>query len=163
MKARTQPRTVEPSFQLFLRIKHPALDPEVVTEAIGLQPEHSVRAGRSVSRSGVERLHSESYWIASLSTPITEDDEPADPLLARMTASQAQSLMKRFAADASGYDGFIELWLRRLGDQQALLKRINDEGGSVTLVVQRADHDRPVSVRQALRRLAELGIGLEID
>jgi len=163
MKARTQPKSIEPTFQLFLRIKHPALDPDVVTEAIGLQPEHAVKAGRSVSRSGVERLHSESYWIASLRTLSDEDTEPSDPLLARMTLSQAQSLMKRFLADASGCDSFILLWLRRLGEQQALLKRINDEGGSVTLVIQRADHDRPVSVRQSLQRLAELGIGLEID
>jgi hypothetical protein len=163
MKATSQPKAVEPSFQLFLRIKHPALDPDVVTEAIGLQPEHAIKAGRSVSRSGVERLHSESYWIASLSTPFDEEAEPSEPVLARMTPSQAQSLMRRFMVDAGGYDAFIQLWLRRLGEQQVLLKRINEEGGSVTLVIQRADHDRPVSVRQSLQRLAELGIGLEID
>lgn len=161
MKATSQPKSVEPAFQLFLRIKHPALDPDVVTEAIGLQPEHAIKAGRSVSRSGVERLHSESYWIASLRTVGEEDALPADPMA--MTPSQAQSLMRRFLVDTAGYDGFILLWLRRLGEQQELLKRINDEGGSVTLVIQRADHDRPVSVRQSLQRLSELGIGLEID
>jgi len=163
MKATSQPKSVEPAFQLFLRIKHPALDPDVVTEAIGLQPEHAIKAGRSVSRSGVERLHSESYWIAALRTLSDEGAVPADPMLARMTPSQAQSLMRRFLADTTGYDSFILLWLRRLGEQQELLKRINDEGGSVTLVIQRADHDRPVSVRQSLQRLSELGIGLEID
>jgi hypothetical protein len=163
MKSSPQPKSVEPTFQLFLRIKHPVLDPDEVTEAIGLQPEHAIKAGRSVSRSGVERLHSESYWIASLRTLGDEDPTPGDPLLARMTPSQAQLLMKRFMSDMAGYDAFILLWLRRLGEQQALLKRINDEGGSVTLVIQRADHDRPVSVRQSLLRLAELGIGLEID
>lgn len=163
MKASPQSKSAEPTFQLFLRIKHPVLDPDEVTETIGLQPEHAVKAGRSVSRSGVERLHSESYWIASLRTLWDEDPAPGDPLLARMAPSQAQLLMKRFTMDASGYDAFILLWLRRLGEQQALLKRINDEGGSVTLVIQRADHDRPVSVRESLLRLAELGIGLEID
>ena len=164
MKARTQPRTVEPVFQLFLRITHPQLDPEVLTEAMGLQPEHAVKAGRSVSRSGVERLHSESYWIASLSTLGEETTESGENFLSRMMPSQAQLLlMKRFVADVSGCDSFIQLWLRRFNEQRTLLKRIHEEGGSITLVIQRTDHERPVSVRQSLPQLAELGIGLEID
>jgi hypothetical protein len=163
MKGRTQSRTVEPVFQLFLRITHPQLDPEVLTEAMGLQPEHSVKAGRSVSRSGVERLHSESYWIASLASLAEESTEGGETFLSRMMPSQAQLLMKRFTTDVSGCDSFIQLWLRRFNEQRALLKRIHEEGGSVTLVIQRTDHERPVSVRQSLPQLAELGIGLEID
>jgi hypothetical protein len=163
MKARTQSRTAEPVFQLFLRITHPQLDPAVLTEAMGLQPEHAVKAGRSVSRSGVERLHSESYWIASLSSLAEEATESGEALLARMLPSQAQLLTKRFMADVSGCDSFIQLWLHHFNEQRTLLKRIHGEGGSVTLVIQRTDHERPVSVRQSLPQLAELGIGLEID
>jgi hypothetical protein len=92
-----------------------------------------------------------------------EITDSGETFLSRLMPSHAQLLMKRFLADVSGCGSFIQLWLRRFNEQRTLLKRIHEEGGSVTLVIQRTDHERPVSVRQSLPQLAELGIGLEID
>jgi hypothetical protein len=54
--------------QILLRIKHPTLDPEVITRSVGIEPEETINAGASVSR-GVRKVHSESYWLAELSLP----------------------------------------------------------------------------------------------
>ncbi|HYM36188.1 MAG TPA: hypothetical protein VET48_12365, partial [Steroidobacteraceae bacterium] len=52
--------------EMFLRIKHPSIDPQEITEVLGLQPEHATKAGLETSAKGVKRLFSESYWLAHL-------------------------------------------------------------------------------------------------
>jgi hypothetical protein len=185
MKSNVRTDSSAPLFQLCLRIKHPTIDPDEITRTLGLEPEHSINAGTAVSGEGVRRLHCESYWIAQLSMPTMESlrDAAAKRLgLIRETqrrkapsrqAQEAMILGMAFAEwrkedlaivhNATGYDIFIFTCLKRLEDHGDFFRRINHEGGSVTLIVQRPDYDRPVSIKQTLGRLAELGIELEID
>jgi hypothetical protein len=55
-------------------------------------------------------------------------------------------------------------WLRAFDSQRDFIRRINDEGGSVTVVLQRPDRDVPFNLTPELsRRLAEIEVALEID
>jgi hypothetical protein len=153
--------------QLFLRVKHPGIDPADISRELNVEPEYANRAGASVSERGVKRLYSESYWLASL--PVRSIQELASwasssglKPSAPSTAAQLSSLR---SAHATGVHGMqILLWLKTLEARASFLKRLNDEGGSITLVVQRPDRDAPFVVSPAVsQRLAQLEIGLEIE
>jgi hypothetical protein len=56
-------------FQLSLRIKHPSMDPADISKELGIEPEHSFRAGQprhSKSGLGAAAVHASSYWLAPL-------------------------------------------------------------------------------------------------
>lgn len=153
--------------QLLLRIKHPSLDPADITRATSLEPEHSIKAGTDVSATGVRRLFSESYWLAPLASPLPEFLETRksfDPI--KLSPSPLLSKHDLSALrDASGpTDILISVWLRRLSALKEFFTKINQEQGSVTLVLQRADRNTSFTITPALgARLAELGVRLEID
>jgi hypothetical protein len=180
-------RKLDSRVQLFLRIKHRSLDPREVSKAMGLEPDHAVRAGESISPQGKQTLHSETYWIAQLSTPAfpvsisPEDMQEYRELLATPSAAKKVSIQERhFERTAYVYQGLskgevletigaspIELvivpWLRRFAAQGEFVRSIN-AGGSVTLIVQLRKIEQPVRIRPSLsRRLADAGIELEID
>lgn len=69
--------------QMYLRIKHPALHPDEITETLQVQPEEIRAAGASTTRGGIQQVHSESYWIAALPFSTLAD------LLERIQAQQA--------------------------------------------------------------------------
>jgi hypothetical protein len=62
--AATKLATLQPlPFQLSLRIKHPSMDPANISKELGIEPEHSFRAGQSRrSKTGVApaAVHTES-------------------------------------------------------------------------------------------------------
>ena len=68
--AATKLATLQPlPFQLSLRIKHPSIDPAIISKGLGIEAEHSFRAGESRrSKTGVApaTVHTESYWLAPL-------------------------------------------------------------------------------------------------
>jgi hypothetical protein len=182
MNPSAQNESTAPLFQLCLRITHPTIDPTEITRRLELEPEHTINAGADISGDGVRRLHTESYWIAELSMPTLEAMRaaalaaPAEKTGRGKTTRKQQeqqilgmqfvSLSKEdlpFITGAKGYDIFIFACLKRLESQRKFLQKINQEGGSITLLIQRRDHDRPVSMKQTLGRLADLGIELEID
>ena len=54
-------------FTISLRIRHPKIEPARITEALGLQPQHSWKAGTSRQTStGGAGEHRDSYWMAKL-------------------------------------------------------------------------------------------------
>ena len=152
--------------QLYLRVKHPGIDPADLTHEFGLQPEHAVQAGAAVSDTGLRKLHTESYWLAALPTQslqeLTAWTKQVSSLPQQSIAVNLRSLR---LSHATGIDGMqILIWLRTLEAQRDLIQRINSEGGSVTVVVQRPDRDVPFNLSPHLaQRLAELEIALEID
>jgi len=187
MKTNTQ-RKLETPLQLFLRIKHPSLDPAKITDALGIEAEHSKCAGEAVSAAGKRTLHSESYWIAQLSSavrPMTVSAEILKDYKALASTSSVaekvaiqqrlfkhnvytlQGLTKDDVLDmigASPIELIILPWLRKFAVQSQFFTLINADGGSVTLVVQLRNVEYPLRIRPMLsRRLANAGIELEID
>jgi hypothetical protein len=156
------------SIQLFLRIKHPHLDPVEITRALELEPEYANKAGPAVSARGIKKIHSESYWLAALPVASLGDlrEWAASALTAhvRNPAKPTKFAALRLAQAAGIYDMHLIHWLERLESQSKFIKKIVDDGGTVTLVLQRRDRETPLIVGPALsRRLADLEVRLEID
>jgi len=166
MKAtRAKPVDHPTELQLFLRIKHPSLDPAEITQALEIEPERAIAAGADVSSTGVRRLHTESYWIAQLPTAsMLELAKRAREGLASQEAGLGLSREDLLALrGATVQDVPILFRLRRLERHKEFFERINREGGSVTLIVDRDETVRPLALKVALKKLAELGIALEVD
>jgi hypothetical protein len=69
MEARKLLKSEPASFQLSLRIRHPSVDPVVLSGEFRVDPEHAFRAGAPrPSRGGLApaAFYSESYWLAIL-------------------------------------------------------------------------------------------------
>jgi len=163
MKSSVASRKESVPIEIFLRVKHPTMDPAEITEALGIEPEHSVHAGPAASRSGVQRLHSESYWLARL--PMRSFHE----MVLGVRTFSAPNALPTFSKekhikmrDATQYDVYILDALQQLTVKKAFLQQLNRQG-SIALLIQRPDHVTPLSLCASLTRLAELGITLEID
>lgn len=56
-------------FTMSLRIRHPDMDPDLITRTLGLQPQHTWRAGEERKSSAGDVLNGtyrESYWVCGL-------------------------------------------------------------------------------------------------
>jgi hypothetical protein len=153
-----------PSFQLSLRIKHPAMDPADISKELGIEPEHSFRAGQPRhSKSGLVpgAVHSDSYWLAPLD-PASWFGNPsfAEPLRLAITQKHID------AAIARNLTGALGLFAARFNKAHAaLLHTIRSEGGEISLLVTLS----PASVStfslapQISRVFGEMGITLEFE
>lgn len=68
MEARRAASQPSYPFQLSLRIRHPSIDPGEISRRLGIDAEHSFRAGepRVSGRTTVAPVHAESYWLGTL-------------------------------------------------------------------------------------------------
>jgi len=134
MEARKLKTLQPPPFQLSLRIRHPSMDPAVLSRELALEAEHSFRAGEPRhSRSGLAptAVHADTYWLATLDptswfADISFSARPGLTIAQRhMPDTVAQSLGWALGSSAS----------RFLNTHAALLHRIHAEGGQVNLLV----------------------------
>jgi hypothetical protein len=59
----------EYEFTISLRIRHPSIEPHTITKVLGIEPQHTWKAGdarRSPAGEALEGSYRESYWIARL-------------------------------------------------------------------------------------------------
>jgi hypothetical protein len=153
-----------PPFQLSLRIKHPSMDPADISNELGIEPEHSFRAGQprhSKSGLGVAAVHTESYWLAPLD-PTSWFGNPtfAEPLKLAITQEHINATIARNLTGALG------LCAARFSKAHGtLLHTIRSEGGEISLLVTIS----PTAVNtfsllpQISQLLGELGITLEFE
>lgn len=163
MKSSVAPEKEAIPVEIFLRVKHPTMDPAEITAALGIEPEHTVHVGPAASRSGVRRLHSESYWLARLPTQSLQERArraASFALPAGIPAFSKEEVLR--LAHATHYDSYVLQALDPIKDKAGFLQQLSREG-SVALLLQRQDHTLAVSLRVSLPRLAELGIAIEID
>ncbi len=75
-----------PPFQLSLRIRHPSIDPALLSRELAIDPEHSFRAGeprRSSSGHAPSTVHGQTYWLGILNPAMWRDISfPGRPKLA---------------------------------------------------------------------------------
>jgi hypothetical protein len=156
-----------PQFQLSLRIKHPSLDPADISKELGIEPEHSFRAGQPRhSKSGLTpAVYTESYWLAALN-PTSWFANPAfaETLAGPLTLALTQKHID--AAIARNLTGALGLCAARFTKMHAaLLNTIHSEGGEISLLVTLS----PAAVNtfsllpQISRMFGELGITLEFE
>jgi hypothetical protein len=164
MTARPQQQRDPQGPQLFLRIRHPSMDPREVTRALAIEPIQTLACGTSVEGS-VRRLHTESYWIAQLPAPSMHElvEKYQGGARELSTSLKQEDLLAH--TGSSEWDARIMLQLRELQAEKprALLQQVLREGGSVALLVERGEERSPFVIKRALAKLAELGIELEVD
>jgi hypothetical protein len=164
MEAQKLPKSDLSPFQLSLRIRHPSVDPAVLSRELKIEADHSFRAGAPrPSRSGLAPAgcHSESYWLATLNPAAwlagaaPKERQSWALVHARMETAVNQSL--------GGALSLTALYLRR--SHLALLDRLKAEGGQVSLLIALT----PALVSSfslapdAGRIFGELGITLEFE
>jgi hypothetical protein len=151
-------------FQLSLRIKHPSMDPADISKELGIEPEHSFRAGQPRhSRSGLApaAVHTESYWLAALN-PTTWFGKPsiAEPL-------NLATMQKHIdAAVARNLTWALSLCVVRLSKLHGVpLQKIRSDGGEISLLVTLS----PTAVSsftlapEVSRMFGEMGVTLEFE
>ena len=176
MGARKLSETSATPIQLSLRVRHPAIDPQEISEALGLEPEHCFKAGDSRptrSKGAIAAQHTQTYWLAPVNPESWPDTiEPAflaaiaekNPLSKGTLSREALQTAARNLR-ARGIEAVLFLFLQRLNARQAFLQKIQAEGGDVALilVIEResaADFTLPVGVA---RLLVQLGISIEFN
>jgi hypothetical protein len=104
----------EYEFTVSLRIRHPRIDPATITATLGIQPQHTWRAGQPrCDPAGAELggAHHDSYWMGRLM------DEP------------------QLSSDSVSVEGVILKTLRQLRRAQPFLEQLRAEGGVAELFV----------------------------
>jgi hypothetical protein len=131
-------------FTISLRMRHPDIDPARITSALGLQPQHSWRAGEVRRDSEGDPLtgnYRESYWMCGLMP---------DPKVATENIGVESELMQVLSSLHNSLD---------------FLKSLNTSGGAVEVHVS-------VFAREAFRlellagmvsMLGQVGLGLIIE
>ena len=131
-------------FTFSLRIRHPAIEPAEITEALGIEPQHTWKAGdsrRASTGEPLERTYRESYWMGRLM-----DEPQLSSELASVEATLLQTLTQ----------------LRR---SQDFLARLSQEGGVAELHISmftRGNFRLELSA-ESLTLLGRLGLGIALE
>jgi hypothetical protein len=151
-------------FQLSLRIKHPSIDPAEISKELGIEPEHSFRAGQprlSKSGLGVAAVHTESYWLARLSPASWFGTMPFEPL---PNVPISQGIIDTAVTRNLGWAlGLCAVRFNKA--HTALLQAIRSEGGEISLLITLS----PIAMNsfslrpQVSRMFGERGITLEFE
>lgn len=162
--AATKLATLQPlPFQLSLRIRHPSMDPADISRELGMESEHSFRAGQPrASKSGVANaaVHTESYWLAPLNPASWYGNLPFERLPEAISQNMIDSAMARNLAGALG------LCAGRFNKAHAaLLHTIRSEGGDTSLLVtlSSAAVSNFSLAPEVSRLFGELGVTLEFE
>jgi hypothetical protein len=166
MEARDVLRERDRAFELALRVRHPSMDPAVISRELKLKPEHSFRAGEpreSVSGIAAAAVHPESYWLATLDP----GEWPADhlrgldlPSVPRTRSKEGMRVMVSSLGMALTLSAVH--FLRAHAD---FLKRVQAEGGDVALLVEvPVEHAQGFTLTaQVAKVLSDLGVSLEFE
>ena len=104
----------EYEFTVSLRIRHPTIDPQTISDTLGIQPLHTWRAGRPrCDPAGAEigGAHHDSYWMARLM------ENP------------------QLSSDGVSVERVIVTTLSQLRRAQTFLEQLHAEGGLAALLV----------------------------
>ena len=104
----------EYEFTVSLRIRHPGIDPVTITETLGIEPQHTWRAGqprRDPAGAELGGAHRDSYWMGRLM------DEP------------------QLSSDCASVEGMILKILSQLRRAQPFLEQLNAQGAVAELLV----------------------------
>jgi hypothetical protein len=159
-----QPKAASDLFQLSLRIRHPSIDPAEISRELGLEADHSFRAGeprRPASTLGSAAVHTQSYWLARMDPSMW----PGDP-----------DILPAAIQGALLVSGREQLWIGTpevaltmcsailVRNHAAFVRRIQSEGGDVSLLLELSPDIRGFTLTPAVSRaLSELGIAIDFE
>ena len=171
MEARDISRSRVAPFEISLRVRHPSIDPKLISRELKVEPEHCFKAGEPrESSSGIAAtsVHAESYWLGSLTgltstTSLMSGLNVAPGVSAVGTERRAK--VTRSAAQMSlgvALDTSILAFLRPHAD---FIRRIQCEEGQICLLIELSTQSLSgfVLSPQCTRVLSDLGVSLEFD
>ena len=133
------------NFTVSLRIRHPTIDPAEITQTLGIEPQHSWKAGesrRAAQGQRVEGSYRESYWIgefreldAGLRGVVATE---AVLLQAVVLLRRSQPFLTRLQSEGATVELFVEVVGSTeftLGLSPQLLKLLSKAGLAVVLNV----------------------------
>jgi hypothetical protein len=131
------------TYAMSLRVRHPYVDPALLTETLHLEPLHSWRAGeprRSVTGAALGGDHRESYWSA--------------PLPGQAVGAAAFPL-----------EMFLGQQLVQLNRHREFLSRLQAEGAQISLLIEFTPVESTVLTLSTgvSRKLADLNIEVEFQ
>jgi hypothetical protein len=134
----------EYEFTISLRMRHPSIDPAAITQTLGIEPQHTWKAGAprcGPTGEALEGVYRESYWLGRLME---------EPQLSSTRVS-VESVLRQILAH-----------LRR---SQSFLEQLDAEGGVAELYVSmfaREDFRLELSAR-SLALLGRLGLAVALE
>lgn len=144
----------EYEFTISLRIRHPTIDPAVITETLGIQPQHCWKAGEPRDAAGADRagVYRDSYWIGRLldEPQLSSEELSVESLLLRTLTQlrRSQSFLEQLSAGGSVAELFVSVFTRgnfRLELSADLLSLLSRLRLSVALDLQpQAPFDAPI-------------------
>jgi hypothetical protein len=152
-------------FQLSIRIRHPSIDPAIISKELRIEPEHFFLAGeprRSQSGAPSAAVHTESYWLAALEPATWFGDTPL--AIPEIVAAFSQQRMN--AAVSKNLGWALALCAARFAKgHDAFLRQMRSEGGQVNLLVALTpDVVGSFNLSPEVSRIfGDLGITLEFD
>lgn len=171
MPAPTPSKPSDPGIQISLHIRHPTLQPAEITHEMQWEPVESFAVGEpcqsslSAGAGLAPRLHTESYWVATLNleylarvqllavrgrtTPASREEQLAQEALRRLSASDWS-------------EPFISMACRSLVRHSDFFDGVRTGGGSAKLLVTMSGQNLRLSP-EVSRRLADLGMTLEVE
>jgi hypothetical protein len=131
------------TYSVSLRVRHPTLDPAILTDTLKLDPAHSWKAGdprQSQTGAAASGQYRDSYWSA--------------PLPGQMVGGATLSL-----------EIFLGQQLLQLGRHRDFFSSLQAEGGEISLLVEIAPIANTVLTLSSTvsRRLADLNIEVEFQ
>jgi hypothetical protein len=164
MEARDITRARSQPYQISLRIRHPSIDPGVISRELKVEAEYSFKAGEpreSSSGMAATALHAESYWLGSLNSMT------AATTLSGFTGARANLARERMQSATLesltlALDAVVVGFMRTHSD---FIRRIQSEEGQVSLLIElstRALSGFTLSP-QFSRTCCELGVAVEFD
>ncbi len=87
----------EYEFTISLRIRHPSIEPATITQTLGIEPQHTWKAGdprRDTAGEPLQRAYRESYWTGRLmeEPQLSSDQVSVESVLLQLLAQLRRSL-----------------------------------------------------------------------
>jgi hypothetical protein len=155
----------EAGIQLSLHIRHPTLEPAEISREMRWQPVESFAVGepcKSSTGAGLApRMHTESYWVATLDLEfLVRDQISLGAGAASRRGVQVEEAFRRIVGTQA--EPFITLACSSLLRHANFFERVRSSGGSAKLLVTMAEPTLRVPP-EVSRRLADLAITLEAE
>jgi|SRR5580700_5994834 hypothetical protein len=168
MPVQKLPRPLTNKIQLSLHIRHPSLQPEEISKEMRWLPVDSFAVGEPCQASigsGTElapRLHTESYWVATLDAAFLSRHSVTRSRTASRRSVQISDETLRILASSESTESFITLACSSLLRHASFFESIRNSGGSAKLIVTMVEPTLRIPP-EVSRRLADLGITLEAE
>lgn len=119
-----------PSFTISLHIKHPTIDPGLITQTLGVTPDHAWACGEPKRTVGAPHgVRRNSFWCATLLP------EPVAAGFSDLLKESAK-LQRAMEITSQDFATSLNVKLLLLRRHQEFIQRLVDEGGELSFVVE---------------------------